>query len=157
MTKDESCVVPGPWSFVRIRRLARIIIPAALVLSLAGGLALGLRGYRDLVAYKNEQLALVEWTRVRLPDGGVLLTFGATLTLQYYTGYDVRELYYLAPADLDPIRQQRQPAYLLLDVGNIDSQWVGLRPWQDYHYLLEQHLLEIVGERPPYTLFRIKS
>ena len=28
--------------------------------------------------------------------------------------------------------------YLLLDVGNIESQWAGLRPQQDYHYL-QQH------------------
>jgi 4-amino-4-deoxy-L-arabinose transferase-like glycosyltransferase len=147
----------GASSVSSLQWWAHVILVFALIISLAGSLALGVRGYRDLVAYKNQQLALVEWTRSRLPEGGVLLTFGATLTLQYYTRYDVRELYYLTPADLDAIRRQRQPAYLLLDVGNIEAQWVGLRPWQDYHHLLEQHVLEIVGERPPYTLFRIKS
>jgi 4-amino-4-deoxy-L-arabinose transferase-like glycosyltransferase len=135
---------------------ARIILVIALAASLAGSLAWGLRDYRNLVVYKNEQLALVEWTRSHLPAGGTLITFGATLTLQHYTDYDVRELFYLAPPDLDQIAQQPQPAYLLLDVGNIESQWAGLRPQQDYRYLLEQYVLEIIGERPPYTLFRIK-
>lgn len=162
-TKGEGRRTKALWPFV-LRPLpsvgswrgARMVLLATLALSLAGSSALGLRGYRDLVAYKDEQLALVEWTRAQLPEGGVLLTFGATLTLQYYTGYDVRELYYLAPPDLDAIRQTPRPAYLLLDAGNLETQWVGLRPWQDYHYLLEQHVLEIAGERSPYTLFRIK-
>ncbi len=143
-------------SAVRTRRWVRIALVVALMLSLTGSLALGLRSYRDLVIYKNEQLALVEWTRARLPDGAILLTFGATLTLQHYTGNDVRELYYLAPADLDALRRQGRPAYLLLDVGNIEAQWVGLRPWQNYRYLLEQDLLDSVDRRVPYTLFRIK-
>jgi 4-amino-4-deoxy-L-arabinose transferase-like glycosyltransferase len=136
---------------------ARVMLVIALVASLAGSLAWGLRDYRNLVVYKNEQLALVDWARARLPAGGTLITFGATLTLQHYTDYDVRELFYLAAPDLDLIAQQPQPSYLLLDVGNIESQWVGLRPQQDYHYLQQRPGLDIVGRRGPYTLFRIKS
>jgi len=134
----------------------RLLLVFALAVSLAGSLAWGLRDYYNLVLYKNEQLALVEWTRAQLPAGSTLITFGATLTLQHYTDHDVRELFYLAPPDLDQIAQQPQPAYLLLDVGNIESQWVGLRPWQDYHYLQERPGLEIVGRQGVYTLFRLK-
>ena len=129
----------------------------ALAISLAGSLAWGLRDYRNLVVYKNEQLALVDWARAQLPAGGTLITFGATLTLQHYTDYDVRELFYLALPDLDLIAQQPQPAYLLLDVGNIESQWAGLRPQQDYRYLQQRPGLDIVGQRGPYTLFRLKT
>jgi 4-amino-4-deoxy-L-arabinose transferase-like glycosyltransferase len=139
-----------------IRLWARAALLGALGLSLAGGLAWGLRDYRNLAAYKNEQLALIEWTRARLPAGGVLLTFGATLTLQHYTAYDVRELFYLDARDLAAIVSGRRPAYLLLDVGNVETQWVGLRPWQNYHYLQQQPGLETAGQRAPYTLFRIK-
>ena len=46
----------------------------ALVASLAGSLAWGLRDYRNLVVYKNEQLALVDWVRAQLPVGGMLIT-----------------------------------------------------------------------------------
>src|SRR5262249_333279 len=139
-----------------IRCWARVMLVAALVASLAGGLAWGLRDYRNLVAYKNDQLALVEWARAQLPGGGVLITFGATLTLQHYTDYDVRELFYLDPPDLDALVRQPRPVYLLLDVGNIETQWAGLRPWQDYRYLQQQPGLEAVGRRAPYTLFRVK-
>jgi hypothetical protein len=128
-----------------------------LSVCLAGGLAWGLRDYRALVAYKNDQLALVEWVRARTPAGSTLITFGATLTLQHYTDDDVRELFYLEPPDLDAIARQPQPVYVLLDVGNAESQWVGLRPQQDYHYLERRPGLEVVGQHAPYTLFRLKS
>ena len=130
---------------------------SVLTVSLAGSLAGGLRDYRNLVAYKNEQLALVDWARAQLPPGGTLITFGATLTLQHYTDYDVRELFYLALPDLDLIVREPQPTYLLLDVDNIESQWAGLRPQQDYHYLQQRPGLDIVGQRGPYTLFRLKT
>jgi len=128
----------------------------ALAISLTGSLAWGLRDYRNLVIYKNEQLALVDWARAQLPAGGTLITFGATLTFQHYTNDDVRELFYLAPPDLDAIIQQPKPAYLLLDVGNIERQWAGLRPQLDYHYLQEHPGLEIIGQRGAYVLFRVK-
>ncbi len=140
----------------RMSGWSRVVLMLALATSLAGSLAWGLRDYRNLVVYKNEQLALVDWTRAQLPAGGTLITFGATLTLQHYTDYDVRELFYLAAPDLDAIVQQRRPVYLLLDVGNIESQWQGLRPQQDYYYLMQHPGLEIVGRRAPYTLFRLK-
>ncbi|MEP7190513.1 MAG: hypothetical protein ABI901_15085, partial [Roseiflexaceae bacterium] len=156
-TMDERNFVGGRWSVVLSRKRARAILVIALAISLAGSLAWGLRDYRNLVIYKNEQLALVDWARAQLPAGGTLITFGATLTFQHYTAYDVRELFYLAPPDLDTIAQQPQPAYLLLDVGNIESQWAGLRPQQDYRYLQEHPGLEIVGQHGAYTLFRIKT
>ena len=165
-TKDESSSALSPSSVVGIGKIAssmllrgwaRVILVITLVASLAGSLAWGLRDYRNLVVYKNEQLALVEWTRAQLPAGGTLMTFGATLTFQHYTDYDVRELFYLALPDLDQIAQRPQPAYLLLDVGNIESQWAGLRPQQDYRYLQQRPGLDIVGRREPYTLFRLKA
>jgi 4-amino-4-deoxy-L-arabinose transferase-like glycosyltransferase len=163
-TMELSSIVHRPSSIVEtiylpppIRRSARSILLIILAVSLVGSLGWGLRGYRNLVAYKNEQLALVDWARAQLPAGGTLITFGATLTFQHYTDYDVRELFYLAPPDLDQIAQQPQSAYLLLDVGNIESQWAGLRPQQDYRYLLEHPGLVIIGQRGPYTLFRLRA
>jgi hypothetical protein len=140
-----------------VRYWARVILVITLAASLAGSLAWGLRDYLSLVAYKNDQLALVDWARAELPAGGTLITFGATLTFQHYTDYDVRELFYLAPPDLDAIAQQPRPAYLLLDVGNIESQWAGLRPQQDYRYLQQRPGLDIVGRRGAYTLFRLRT
>jgi 4-amino-4-deoxy-L-arabinose transferase-like glycosyltransferase len=150
------------WLYVlaapcRIRRWARAALVLTLAASLLGGLAWGLRDERRLVAYKDDQLALVEWARARLPAGGTLITFGATLTLQHYTDYDVRELFYLAPPDLEAIARDRRPVYLLLDVGNAEHQWVGLRPQEDYHYLLQRPGLEVVGQHAPYTLFRLRQ
>jgi 4-amino-4-deoxy-L-arabinose transferase-like glycosyltransferase len=135
----------------------RRLLLGGLALALAAGLAWGVRDYRKLVAYENDQLALVDWVRTRLPAGSTLITFGATLTLQHYTDADVRELYYLEPPDLDAIVRRGQPTYLLLDVDGTERQWVGLRPQRDYHYLQAQPGLEVVGQRAPYTLFRLKA
>jgi hypothetical protein len=146
-----------PRSFAPQLSGVRLLLVLSLAVSLAGSLAWGLRDYHSLVVYKNDQLALVDWTRSHLPTGGVLLTFGATLTLQHYTDYDVRELFYLTPPDLDLIAQQPQPVYLLLDVGNIESQWAGLLPQQDLRYLQEHPGLNIVGQRGTYVLFRLKQ
>jgi hypothetical protein len=159
-TNDEGSLVfrlPSSVGRKQAFSSARAILATALAASLASSLAWGVRDYRNLVLYKNEQLALVDWARSHLPAGGVLITFGATLTLQHYTDYDVRELFYMAPPNLDQIAQQPQPAYLLLDVGNIESQWVGLRPQQDYHYLQQHPGLETIGQRGPYTLFRLRQ
>ena len=160
----------GGWAYERTRDGRRetddgrrrsdwagVMLTVSLFVSLAGSLAWGLRDYRYLVAYKNEQLALVEWARAQMAVGSTLITFGATLTFQHYTNGDVRELFYLAPLDLDAIAQQPQPVYLLLDVGTIERQWAGLRPQQDYHYLQEHPGLELVGQRGAYTLFRLMN
>jgi 4-amino-4-deoxy-L-arabinose transferase-like glycosyltransferase len=143
------------WLYAAVGR--RRLLLAGLAVALAIGLALGVRDYRKLVAYENDQLALVDWVRARLPADSTLITFGATLTLQHYTDADVRELYYLEPPDLDAIVRRGQPTYLLLDVGSTEQQWVGLRPQRDYHYLQTRPGLEVVGQRAPYTLFRVKA
>lgn len=144
------------WAAARGARIRRLLA-IGLVAALAAGLAWGARDYRKLVAYADDQLALVDWVRARLPADATLITFGATLTLQHYTGADVRELYYLDPPDLDAISRAGRPTFLLLDVGGTESQWAGLRPQIDYHHLLDQPGLEPIGERPPYTLFRLKD
>lgn len=143
------------WAYAAAVSWRRRALAAGLALALAGGLAWGLRDYHRLVADKDEQLALVGWVRGRLPADGTLLTFGATLSLQHYTAYDVRELFYLTPADLDDVVRQPRPTYLLLDVANVERQWAGLRPQQDYHYLLRRPGLQAVGRRASYTLFRV--
>jgi 4-amino-4-deoxy-L-arabinose transferase-like glycosyltransferase len=136
---------------------ARRLLGAGLAVALAIGLAWGVRDYRKLVVYENDQLALVDWVRTRLPAGSTLITFGATLTLQHYTDDDVRELFYLEPPDLDAIVRRGQPTYLLLDVESTERQWAGLRPQRDYYYLQAQPGLETIGRRAPYTLFRLKA
>ncbi len=145
------------WAYASARRRLRGALVIGLALALLGGLAWGVRDYRKLVAYENDQLALVDWVRARLPANSTLITFGATLTLQHYTTYDVRELFELAPPDLDALTLQQRPVYLLLDVGSAERQWAGLRPQQDYHYLQQHPGLELVDQRLPYTLFRFKQ
>jgi 4-amino-4-deoxy-L-arabinose transferase-like glycosyltransferase len=144
-------------AYASARRWLRLALVVGLAVALLSGLALGVRDYRKLVAYENDQLALVEWVRARLPATSTLITFGATLTLQHYTTNDVRELFELAPPDLDAIARQQRPVYLLLDVASTERQWAGLRPQQDYHYLQQHPGLEVVDQRLPYVLFRLKQ
>lgn len=136
-----------------LRRAALGLVAAGMV----AGLALGLRDYRRLVISKGEALALIAWTDQRLPDGATLVTFGPTLSFQHYSDADVRELFYLTPAELRALGGREPPAYLLLDTTNAETQWAGLWPEQAYLQLRREGSLSYVDRSGAYTLFQLRS
>lgn len=145
------------WAYAVLTGRRRLVLMAGLALALTFSVVRGRQNYQTLVDDKNDQLALVAWVQAQLPAGATLLTFGPTLTFQHYTASDVRELYYLDLPDLDRIAGQPNPTYALLDVGNIERQWVGLPPERNYRSLQRNPGLAVVGRYGPFTLFQLQE
>ncbi len=97
------------------------------------------------------------WVGQNLPTGSTVYTFGLTLTLQHYTALKVYELYYETPQTLAQKWQRGHDEYLVLNVWNIENQWVGRDPQLDYHWLRDQRGLEQIGRYGNYTLFKIQG
>ncbi len=97
------------------------------------------------------------WVGRTLPAGVTVYTFGLTLTLKHYTTLDVYELYYETPQTLAQKWQHGHDEYLVLNVWNIENQWVGRDPQLDYHWLRDQRGLDQLGKFGNYTLFKIRG
>ncbi|MBI1278090.1 MAG: phospholipid carrier-dependent glycosyltransferase [Anaerolineaceae bacterium] len=97
------------------------------------------------------------WVGENVPAGSTVYTFGLTLTLQHYTAFKVYELYYETPQTLAGKWQRGKDEYLVLNLWNIENQWVGRDPQLDYHWLRDQRGLEQLGKFGNYTLFKIRG
>jgi 4-amino-4-deoxy-L-arabinose transferase-like glycosyltransferase len=97
------------------------------------------------------------WVGENVPASSTVYTFGLTLTLQHYTSLNVYELYYETPQTLAQKWQHGHEEYLVLNLWNIENQWVGRDPQLDYHWLRDQRGLEQLGKFGYYTLFKIRG
>lgn len=97
------------------------------------------------------------WVGESLPPDATVYTFGLTLTLEHYTTLKVYELYYETPQTLAQKWQHGRDEYLVLNVYNIETQWVGRDPQLDYHWLRDQRGLDQLGKFGYYTLFKIRG
>ena len=147
------------WSWVRDwlprrwRWLAGVWLVVGLLLMGVGGGALT----RGFVARKAADLRTVAWVAGEMPAQSQLLAFQLTATLQHYTRIDTTELYFTPPSALPAWLSSARPAYLLIDVANVESQWSDMTPGQTYHWLRDRGGLIPVGQRQSYTLFRVVS
>jgi hypothetical protein len=78
-----------------------------------------------------------------------------TLTLQYYTPFDVHEIYYETPQTLAENWQHGRIDYLLINVWQIENQWEGREPQIAYHWLRDERGLTLIERYGNYTLFRV--
>lgn len=141
-------------SWERLSGWVRLVPLSLLLAGLVWMVASGLTLTGSFVARKAESLETVRWVEAQLDDEARLLTFGLTQTADTYTSLDVRDLFSLTPDGVDRIVAQ-PPTYLLVDGGSIERQWRGRSPDIIVRYLLDRYGLEEVGERPPYTLYRV--
>jgi 4-amino-4-deoxy-L-arabinose transferase-like glycosyltransferase len=128
-----------------------------LALALLGSLAWSGRDLRNFTAANNAQIAAVRWVEENVPPDATVITFGMTLTMQHRTALDVSEIYYLEPETLHELVQSNQPLYLCLNLDNINSQWKGLVPQENYLWLQENSELNELFQYPPYTLFQVSA
>jgi 4-amino-4-deoxy-L-arabinose transferase-like glycosyltransferase len=139
----------------RWTRAAGVWLVAGVMWAAAGGLLLT----NQFIERKNADLAMVAWVDAQLPPGAVLITFGPTLMFRQYSQRQTLELFELSPADL--AQTDGRPRYLLLDVANVEAQWVGRAPAEDYQWLRDGPGLTPLGTPPragaaeSLTLFRI--
>jgi hypothetical protein len=65
------------------------------------------------------------------------------------------ELFIQDEADVAALAAGSEPLYLLLNVANVESQWLGKTPHQHYLWLQQHRELQVIGRHEPYTLFRV--
>jgi hypothetical protein len=133
----------------------RAVVLGVCAISLAGMIAWSSRDLRRFVAAKDETVAVSRWAEASLPRGAVVLTFGLTDTVSHYTGLSAVELYNETAATLPARACGGAPAYLLLDVGDVATQWEGLAPHVNFLWLRDHAGLAEIGRRDRYTLWRV--
>jgi len=111
----------------------------------------------NFIRNQQRDKAIATWVNERVPAGATLYTFGLTLTLKHYTPLVVYELYNETPDSLDSRWQRGQEDYVLVNVLNIETQWVGLEPQIALHWLRDMRGLEKIAQDGNYSLFIVKG
>jgi 4-amino-4-deoxy-L-arabinose transferase-like glycosyltransferase len=127
-------------------------------LSLAGTLAWAYPMLDNFLTPQNQSKIIAAQVEQTLPPQSTLITFGLTLTIQHYTNLNTLEFFYLDESSLQTLTESPPgPLYLLLDVGNVETQWQGKTPQINYHWLKEHTTLTKIEAFPPYILFKITT
>jgi hypothetical protein len=109
------------------------------------------------IANQERDLQTAAWTARQVPAGATLYTFGLTLTLRHHTSLNVYEIYYETPQTLAARWTHGRSDYLLLNLWQIQNQWVGREPDTAYRWLRDQRGLEQIARYGNYTLFKVKG
>lgn len=139
----------------RLRYTALLALAGIVVLGSAHMLLVGHGIIGTFISNQQHDREAAEWTAQNVPAGATIYTFGLTLTLQHYSSLNVYELYYETPQTLRKRWVRGQDDYLLINVWNIETQWIGRDPQSDYHWLRDVRGLERLGRSGNYTLYRI--
>lgn len=143
-------VVPTHRSSNRRRALTALVAAG-----IAGGLVFGVREHARLVARKNIDRDLAIWVKSRIPADADLLAEAPTLDLEYYGAVSTHELFSAKDAEIDALVSKGGRLFLLVDVDELKTQWVGLAPEQRFQQLRRSPGLTVVATHPPFTLFRV--
>jgi hypothetical protein len=125
-----------------------------------GWVAMAFGGFQltqSFIDRKAHDLELVRRVEALLPPQARLLTFNLTLTFQHYSVLETIELFDLSPADAASLLTDGRPTFLLVDVGNVETQWHDERLGQTYRWLRDGPGLEQMDSLGAYTLFRVRS
>ena len=109
------------------------------------------------IDHQQQDKLAVDWASQHIPYGATVYTFGLTLALRQRTTLDVQELYYETPDTLAAKWQHGKVDYLLLNVWNIENQWVGRDLERSYHWLRDQRGLIKIGKSGYYTLYKVRG
>ena len=149
-------VVFWEWARRRQSSLYKRLLLAGVIVSF-----LGMGGWSALMLDRflgthNQTKQIAQATAATLPVESTLLTFGLTLTVQHYTPLRTIEFFYCDEGDLKHLIRQSNPLYLLLNVGNVEAQWQGRPPAENYGWLQENARLRVEADFAPYTLFKLE-
>lgn len=140
------------WLPGRLRWLAILYLAAGVVYMGINGLQLT----RSFIERKQADLATVQWVEEQTPAEARLLTFGLTLTFQHYSHLETVELFYQDPTSLQNLLADGRPTYLLLDVANVESQWLNQSSGLNYNWLQDNPGLAWIGKERSYSLFQVR-
>lgn len=147
----------GVVASVRLLGRARSPLIVALVGALFWMVYGGWSLTESFMVRKQANLATVSWVQQQIGPQAQLFTFAITLTVEQYTDLEVFDLYNLAPSEINDLLHDQRPAYLLLDLKNIEGQWADHTPGKNYRHLEEGPGLQRLGRHRQYTLFRIDN
>jgi hypothetical protein len=129
---------------------SRLALALPLLFALAGLFVLtsaSASDYRQLVDGKNDYLAATNCLKAHAGMDATIpiITFGATFTVQQYTGFAARDLYYETPKTLaDSLGPSNGTTlgYLLLPLSGFEAQWGGTAMGEAYRSLKANYKLE---------------
>jgi hypothetical protein len=142
------------WAWLNLR--FRWLVPALLLLGL-GWMALG--GWqlsRQFIERKRSDLALVAAVEAQAPPQARLLTFSLTQTFATYGRLETYELWALDTQRVADLTDDGIPMFVLIDVANVESQWLGRSPSDNYRWLRDGPGLDELGRYDNYTLFKVR-
>jgi hypothetical protein len=131
----------------------RLLVPF-IIAAQAMGVAFGAREHARLVAAKNADRDLVAWAAAQMTPGASLLVDGPSLAFHYYASIPARDLFSTSTPELQALLSQSSPVFVLADVSNLETQWVGLAPERNFAALSRNPGLHVIGAHGAYTLFR---
>lgn len=151
----------GVWE--RLSTRWQPLLLAYCALALVGSMAWTVHDVGRFAAWANERKETAVTIAATLPPHATLIAFDLTGTLQHYTAVDTREIFSLTEDDLaDILAMQTTPSsgsgqavYLLLDPDNIQSQWAGQSPEQNYAWLQTHATLTPLATYGPLVLYRV--
>jgi O-antigen/teichoic acid export membrane protein/4-amino-4-deoxy-L-arabinose transferase-like glycosyltransferase len=137
------------------RALTRLRWRAALAAALLAGLAVMFawqpQVFEPVATIKARELAQARWLAQQLPPGAVLYTMGIEGAVSTYTPLAVENLWGISAGEI----RARAPAYLFLDVQNVETQWRGRALDMTYRALVDAGALVPVAEFQGSVLSRV--
>jgi 4-amino-4-deoxy-L-arabinose transferase-like glycosyltransferase len=148
--------VDRAWSALRAlpTGLRALLLAGVCGWALAQVAADGLAYARAFIARQQADKAVIVWAGDILPPGATVYTQGLVLALQAYTTVEAVEIYNETPQTL-AVRTAHPDDFLLVNLWQIEHQWVGRSPQLAVRWLGENRGLTAIGRFGVYTLYRI--
>jgi len=139
---------------------SRIIQFAPILLVLLGLLHTAFAGYdyaNTFIGQQADTKSIVSWLDGHIPNDATLYTFDITSTLKHYSSANVIELFYESPSSLNQRWFRGRDDYLLINVWQIENQWDGMIPQENYHWFRDERGLQELGRFHNFVLFKAKG
>jgi hypothetical protein len=133
----------------------RLALFVVLALALGGTAAWESRVLNPVLSEKQMELSDAQWLASRLPPSAVIYTFGVTEALKEYSTLDAKDLSEETPDRIVADVRANAPAYLFVDVRNIETQWRGQVLAKNLKTLYDQLNPVEMDRTGTYTLFRV--
>ncbi|MEM1270786.1 MAG: hypothetical protein AAGI08_12150, partial [Bacteroidota bacterium] len=141
--------VGGAWAMQRFgSRLVGLGIVACLLLQFGWAV----RANGSFYQQQNAEKVCAAEFAAQVPAGAPVFTFGSTLVIEEYTPLDPRELFYETEAAVRDAT--RRPGYAVLNLENLQAQWVSLPMGEKVTLLSESQGFDAITSCGAYTLYQ---
>ncbi|MGE5262094.1 MAG: ArnT family glycosyltransferase [Acidobacteriota bacterium] len=148
----------GLHSLFRIATISQSnIIRVWIAVCLLSALGWGLYDADRFIGHQLQDRAIVSWVRTQVSPDATVMSFGMTAILQHFTPFHVVEMAEESPSAVEQIARKEKHVMVLLDVQNVEAQWLGLAPQVNLQTLRDHFDMRIIGSRDNYTLFSVRA